>query len=456
MSRRNGRVATVAASIVATLLLASGCSTPPDDLAVPGIDARGAQPTQGARFPVEAAPVPRDGVAETTEGPAPAGSSGGGMGRPDPAPVDAPSLTPTGSAPTSTPAPVPATGAVSGASTSNRASGTVRPAPTTAGGSPTLPVVAKVPEPVPPVPVERKAQEVIPLPEPVAVVAAGGAVWVKQGDGALAQVDPATNLVVNTITTTAVEPCHGFGGVGNILWTCAGQGVASRIDPVTGTVTHRVNIDKTPEQRLIPMAFDHAWFLVAGGTQLVGVSHAENAVGQPIDLGARCVAVDATEAALWVACPDTGEVLKVDPGAKSVVARIGGLPGARAVSGGGYVFVGFESGTARIDRTTATVTAAVASGPSDARGSLYTAGNLVYVRTPQGDLEVFDTATMKMVERIAMSEVTSGASTVLAFGSLWTTSDSGELYRLRAADETTDSSSSSATPTSSESSTDAP
>lgn len=453
MSRRNGRVATVAASIVATLLLASGCAPPPDDVVVPGIDARSTRESSGARFPVAAEPAPRGEVAGLTEGTvseAPTGTTDGGMGRPRQAPEDAPAVTTSGAGTTtSTPAPpVPSTGVAAQVGPRPSVAGS-RPAASTAAQPtvprPVPPVVASIPNQKPPVPVEKKVEQVIPLPEPVAVVAAGGAVWVKQGSGALAQVDPATNTVVNKVTTTADEPCHGFGGVGNILWTCAGQdGVVTRIDPTTGTVTARLNIEKTPEQRLIPMAFEHAWFLVAGGTQLVGVSHADNSVGQPIELGARCVAVDATDNSLWVACPDTGEVLKIDPGARAVVSRIGGLPGAHTVAGGGYVFVGYDGGTARINRSTGEADAAVATGPARSRGSLYTAGNLVYIRTPEGTLEVFDATTMEMLERVVIAEVTSDASTVLAFGSLWTTSDTGELYRLRPAGETSDATSSSA------------
>lgn len=282
------------------------------------------------------------------------------------------------------------------------------------------------------------------MPQPEAVVAAGGSVWVRQGEGTLTRVDPATNAVIATVPATGGASCHGLGGVGNVLWTCAGDGAVTRIDPVTNTVAARININKVPEQRLIPMAFDHAWFLVDGGTSLVGVSHAESNVAISIPLEASCVAVDATDASLWVACPGTGEVLRVNPYERTVVARIGGLPGARVVAGGASVWVGFDRGTARINRTTGEVDGAVDTGPSEQRGSLYAAGNLVYIRTQDQFLQVIDATTLEMVEQVSVSEAAEG-STVLAFGSLWATSGDGVLYRLRPPEATAESSSSSPT-----------
>jgi streptogramin lyase len=455
MSRRNGRVAMVIASTAAALLMVSGCVQPRADDALPGIDARdqveGARAS--ARFPVEAVPLPAQpttvpSATAVDEGPDPAA---GGMGRPRPSPTG-PSV---GQPPTSTPAPsstgaAPQTSAPGGLPVIGRSPSRLSPPPTAvlpnrtpASGPGQLagdpgsvrqpaapPVAAQVAAPGPRVAVEERVQSVIPVPDADAVAAAGGALWVKEGDGSLGRIDPATNQVVASVAPVSDLPCSGLGGVGNVLWVCAGDGAVVRVDPVTGTQVKRLELGKIPDQKHIPMGFQHAWFLVAGGTQLVGVDHASNAVDVTIDLGSACAAVDASDASLWVACPTDGVVLRVDPNERAVTARVEGLPGARAITAGSYVFVGYDAGTARIDRTTATVDKAVSTGPDDSRLSLYTAGNHLFIRTPQAFLQVLDATTMEIIEEVSTSGLTTGSS-VLAFGSLWTTSgEDGSLYRL--------------------------
>jgi DNA-binding beta-propeller fold protein YncE len=62
--------------------------------------------------------------------------------------------------------------------------------------------------------------------------------------------------------------------------------------------------------------------------------------GQRIPLGVAPAAITASSGSLWVADPNGGEILRVDPAAGTVIDRIpvGGAPGALA-AGGGSVWV---------------------------------------------------------------------------------------------------------------------
>jgi len=466
MSRRFGeRAAATVASIVTALVVTAGCSQPPGDRVLPGIDvvAEASASPDARKAPVVATGSSTPQSSSAGDGPtSSAGSTStplpSGSGAPMPvagAPLPAPVVGAPGAPAASTHTPrvvtpsqgigddnAPAvTGPVAGAPpTGSRGSSapgtpTSRTPSTTSPGSP---VAAPVPMVEPTVvspertlPVEERVEQVFAISEPDTLAAAAGALWVKRDDGVLDRIDPTTDQVVASIATetAGMTPCAGLGGLGDVLWVCAGGGSVARIDPATNTQVALLDVGKHLDQGRIPIAFGSAWVLTQDGSRLVGISSETNAVTTSVDLPTSCTNVDTSEAAVWAVCPTEGLVLRIDPTTGVVTTTVGGLPGARNISVSTHVWVGYDAGTARIDRSTSEVTGAVSVGPDGSTGSLHATGDQVFIRTEDTFLQVLDATTLDLLEVVASD--TGSGSTLLAYGSLWATSpEDGALYRL--------------------------
>jgi hypothetical protein len=289
-------------------------------------------------------------------------------------------------------------------------------------------VVAATPAvPVAVEPVASRTLQRAEVPGRPDYLAAGrGAVWSKTESGALVQFDPRTAAVVRTVQATQ-GLCQGLGVRGDDVWTCDGNNVV-RLDARTGRLDPVVPVAKHRSQTRIGITADRIWVLLTDGTQLAAVDPRTRAVANTIDLGAPCIDLHAADSGIWVVCPSTGELLRVDP-AGTVASRTGGLPDATSVTAtAGAVWVGYRDGLAKVDEAgrvlgaTGVVPGREASLTADAGG--------VWVRSTDRFLRRVDANTLRLTTEIAAEE--GGGSVLLAFGALWATVyDKDLVYRLR-------------------------
>lgn len=258
-----------------------------------------------------------------------------------------------------------------------------------------------------------------------------GSIWVKRNDGQLDRIDPWSNTVVASIEIhDQGDECTGIGGTPEQLWVCSADGSIASIDPWNNIVSYTVEVDKIFEQATLPIAFDHVWVLTGEGETLTGVSLWTGAIDVEFDLPSTCAEVAASIDALWVACPEDGVVLKLDPADGSELARAEDLPGTRNLSIGTAVYAGFSGGTARIDPATAVVTGAVNIGPGSSAGEVEASGGVVWLRAEGTFLRSFDARSLVFAEEIAAPE-TSGGDVLVAYGSVWASAyTEGIVYRL--------------------------
>lgn len=284
--------------------------------------------------------------------------------------------------------------------------------------------------PVPTTPLERVTEARIEGGgEPDWLVSDGSSIWVQRPFEAF-RIDPTTNTVTATVTVED-EVCQGLGFGDGSVWRCADGGIV-RIDPATATVLAYFPLDKSRDQGHLPVVAGRVWVITgAESATLSGLNTATGAVDATIALGGLCTETVAAFDSIWVACR-SGELLRVDPVAGTVVTRVSKLPLAIAVTANeDSVFVGYERGVARVDPDTNAI-AAKATAPSGLSIGLTADDDNVWLRSeePAPFLRRIDVDSMKVVERIT-SKLDSGGDVLLAFGSLWTsTYDDAFVFRL--------------------------
>lgn len=226
----------------------------------------------------------------------------------------------------------------------------------------------------------------VPLPGSAAALALGyGALWAAEpGEGAVAQIDPERQVVVDRIPVGGAPAELAVGG--GSIWTAdvAGDRV-TRIDPGTGTLTGRVGLGGGSVSAL---AFGRGSLWVADGTDdsLLEIDPTTGVVRRTVTLAVAPSAIAVTEHAVWVADYEDGTVSEVDPRGGSVLAtaRVGTGPAALTVTPGAvWVVNALDSTVSRIDTDTATVstTIPVKSGPT----ALAASGQSVWVVSEYDD-----------------------------------------------------------------------
>jgi streptogramin lyase len=269
-------------------------------------------------------------------------------------------------------------------------------------------------------PLRPRVEHRFGLPSPDWLGAGAGSVWVKRDDGVLTRVDPKTNKVIRNIKVQkpGSQHCQGLGTSDDSVWTCGGDGDVVRIDPATNKIVARLPLGKTTDQSFIPVLAGHAWFLIGDGSTVVGVNTTSNEVDVEIPLESGCVNLGADDTTMWAACVSNDVVLRIDPAAREVTARIGGLEAPRAISVSDEVWVLYYDGLARIDPLTAEVTGAL--GVDSIDGGIFATEDAVWVRADGIFLQRVDPDSLELVQVLTAPEQ-SGGSVIEAFGSVWAT-----------------------------------
>lgn len=148
-----------------------------------------------------------------------------------------------------------------------------------------------------------------------------GSVWVTDHHNRMiTRIDPVSNTVAAVIKGTGRNPEDAL-EVGSLLWVTGQYDDMALIDPTTNTVTKTIKGDHL----FMDYGFDSVWVTTRDNrlerfdTTTAAIT-ASIPVGKGEDDCMNDVAVTAT--AVWVISCDAGELIKVDPAANKVVARI--------------------------------------------------------------------------------------------------------------------------------------
>lgn len=278
-----------------------------------------------------------------------------------------------------------------------------------------------------------------------------GSLWVLAVDGplmndgtepAVHRIDPATNEVIASVPLPG-RLCQGIGASADAMWACGPDGLV-RIDPATNTVVATVELDAALAVTRIAYGAGSVWAFATAtvGPDLVArVDPATNAVTATIELGHTAGTLAFGFDALWVSSPIDDLLLRIDPATNAVETWTEGLetPGVVAI-GEGAIWVslfaehGFQAApdrpaVARIDPATGDVLASVVTGGSlGDEGGIAVAPDAIWVRAPEPWLVRIDPATNEVVDVI--DTVSGPGDVTVAFGSVWVTTERGNLIRL--------------------------
>lgn len=287
----------------------------------------------------------------------------------------------------------------------------------------------------PPIPLTDRLLAAIEMPgDPDWLVADFGSVWVKRDDGNVVRIDPTSHELLATINADINDAglCQGIGSDGASIWTCSGSDIV-RIDPETNAVADVVAAHKVYAQGRLVHAAGRIWILNGEvADRLVGVDVNSFEIGAPIELDAECHDLAVGEGAVWVACPKSNLVLRIEPTSGTVTDRITVTGGAQVAVGPGAIWVATEVGITRIDLDDKSVkTVAMDPAPAD-EGSVWAADGSVWVRTASPFVTRIDATSAKVLERIEAPEY--GPGDIVGFsGSLWASDYvNGFVIHLRA------------------------
>ncbi|MDQ1695895.1 MAG: hypothetical protein QOJ03_1248 [Frankiaceae bacterium] len=266
--------------------------------------------------------------------------------------------------------------------------------------------------------------------------------YVRQDSGEIAAIDPRTNRIAWRVRVAGEDTCQGLGVGFGSLWTCATRADADgddlvRIDLRTHRISKVLHVGKSHRQGRLVTGFGRVWVITSSpdGSDLVGVDPRTGKADPPIALGMLAVELTIDEERVWAVGSFTGEVVGVDPRARRVAQRVSGLARVGGPSiitvGAGHLWVSGDTSTVGIDRETGNVAVEVAQ-PTTGFGGLATADNALWIHSDHPFLTRVDPATGQAVERIVAPDLPNPGDALVAFGSLWASSNNqSTLVRLR-------------------------
>jgi peptide/nickel transport system substrate-binding protein len=199
-------------------------------------------------------------------------------------------------------------------------------------------------------------------PDPTALAFGGGSLWVAGGDdGAVAQVDPATNRVVQRIPVG--NGLRGLAVGHGALWAATAlDGEVVRIDLRSGGVTRRAAVGGQPVA--LAASRGAVWAAREDVGQVARIDPRTGDVVDAIDVGNGPSAVAAGLGSVWTANRQDGTVSRIDPATDRVTSTVeaGRAPATLAIAQGA-LWVGDEGGTVlRLDPRSGAITDTVRIG----------------------------------------------------------------------------------------------
>ncbi len=307
---------------------------------------------------------------------------------------------------------------------------------TTSAAKPT--VTRAVTRPSTVVALARRQIARVTIPNPDALVAALGFIWVKTDDGRVVKVNPQTNRVVaRRKLDTAKDPqhyCQGIGTDGRSVWVCAASDTATdlvRIDPHSLRPVLRIAADKAFDQEHLPYVAGRLWVLSGGGKQLLAVNPSTGALKR-YPLSATCAQAAGSGSVLVVTCPNANMMLRIDATRGAVIARRTLQQPRYCAVSDNQVWIDTADGIERTDdhlRTTALYPALTVGLSGDLASD---PSGTIWVPQEHGFLYRIDPTRNAVVEQITSGRPLSGGSILVTNDSIWTSAyDDSTVFHLR-------------------------
>jgi outer membrane protein assembly factor BamB len=289
------------------------------------------------------------------------------------------------------------------------------------------------------VPFEKRLLATIDIKYPDELVFVQGFIWVKTDDGHVIQVDPATNSVVGDIKVdTTSDPyhyCQGLSTDGENIWACSASGDENnrtidvvRIDPSAKSVVETVKAGKIFDQFKMPFLLNKIWVLSGNGDKLVGIDITTNQSSPTIDLGVRCLQVEAAGKSLLVTCRMDNLVLRIDPEKMEVTDRLTFSSPLNIAATENGIWLSQGNAVARLDMKSLNP---IAIFTNLFNADIFATKEAVWVRLENGFLYRIDPVSNELVEQIKTDQSLSIGSILVTSDSIWTTaSDDNILIRL--------------------------
>ena len=306
-----------------------------------------------------------------------------------------------------------------------------------------LPTPFSVPEILPTpssiAPFEKRLLATIEVKYPDELVFVQGFIWVKTDDGHVIQVDPVTNRVVGEIQVdTTSDPyhyCQGLSTDGENIWACSASGDENnhtidvvRVDPGEKRVVETVKVGKIFDQFDMPLLLSRIWVLSGNGDKLVGIDIATNQPGPAIDLGARCLQVEAVGKSLLATCRLDNLVLRIDPEKMEVTDRLTFSNPLNIAATEDGIWLSQTNAVTRLD-TNSLQPVAIFTKLFNA--DIFATKEAVWVRLENGFLYEINPVSNQLVEQIRTDQSLSMGSILITPDSIWTTAgDQDLLIRL--------------------------
>jgi DNA-binding beta-propeller fold protein YncE len=150
---------------------------------------------------------------------------------------------------------------------------------------------------------------------PSAIAAGAGAIWAVANDaGAIVRVDPARNVVTDTISVGFAA--WSVSATADALWlTDYMNDAVVRVDPRTGHIVARIAVPSWPTE--LAVSESTVWVVCSAAATLVRIDEAQNAVSAKIGVGPWALAISVTGDDVWV----RGGAARADGGLYRIDAR---------------------------------------------------------------------------------------------------------------------------------------
>jgi streptogramin lyase len=271
-----------------------------------------------------------------------------------------------------------------------------------------------------------------------------GSVWIlapDQEEPAILRLDPETNEIVTSIPLPG-QRCQGSTVTDEAVWACVTAGVV-RIDPETNAITGEVPFETGQVWGRLASGGGSVWAIGAADgvpDQLIRIDP-EEMIATAIPLGHGATSLAYGFDAVWVAAPQDGLILRIDPETAEVTEHTGGLDrpftivagpdGLWATLFGSEDPAPDEPTVVRVDPADGSAVTEIATGAGSlGKGGLWATDEAVWVRAPDNHfLTRIDPATNEVVETITGPPGTGDVT--VAFGSVWITAGNAlAIYRM--------------------------
>ena len=301
-----------------------------------------------------------------------------------------------------------------------------------ASGGPSASATIASPTMPEPIPYDDLAPvEIRILGDPDVIGVGFGSVWVKTDAGSVTRVDPATADVVADLQIHGLDGpgCNGIGVGSAGIWSCD-AGDLVRIDPATDTWAAPISTRKVWSQLRLVVTGGRIWVLAGDGSELVGLSEATGALGEPIVLPGPCTDLGTAGDRLYVVCEQAGRVLAVDPATGTVMADVPAAQPKHVSASTGDVWVVSDDGLLQLASDTLATRRAFPTVRVGYLGGIVADKDGVWVRRIDPFLTRIDAATGEITHVIS-APFTDGGDVAVEADHLWATAgDEGVLVRL--------------------------